>query len=334
MLQQINTILLEWYKSNQRDLPWRSTQNPYFIWLSEIILQQTRVKQGMSYYQLFTTKFPTVFDLAAADEQTVLNAWQGLGYYSRARNLHATSRIIVEQFNGIFPQTFNEIKALKGVGNYTAAAISSFAFDLPHAVVDGNVYRVLSRLFNESTPIDTSIGQKLFQSLADNLLNAHFPANHNQAIMEFGAIQCVPVNPNCETCVLNNLCLARQHKTISLLPVKSKKTKVTAINIDYSICLKNNEILLKKRLGKGIWQHMYEFPQSQSKPEIEPVLTETHLLSHQKLTLSYYQNSISKIDFEESGLEWINIDNLDSYPKPKPIQSFIDIYLHDLKECK
>ncbi|MBU2019335.1 MAG: A/G-specific adenine glycosylase [Bacteroidetes bacterium] len=330
MLQQIKTILLKWYSQNQRELPWRTTKDPYFIWLSEIILQQTRVQQGLSYYQLFTEKFPTIFDLANADEQTVLNTWQGLGYYSRARNLHATSRIIVHQYKGVFPSSFEEIKSLKGIGNYTAAAISSFAFDLPYAVVDGNVYRVLSRVFDEDSPIDSSAGQKLFQNLANNLLNTSFPANHNQAIMEFGALQCVPVNPNCDICVLNQHCLGRQNNRINVLPVKEKKTKVSKVQIDYSIHFDENKILLRKRLGKGIWQHLYEFPHCIDMPKDPPVFSETHLLSHQKLTLNYYRNVNNTIAFEENGLEWVNIKDLESYPKPKPIQSFIDNYLDEL----
>ena len=190
--------ITDWYRQNARSLPWRETKNAYFIWLSEIILQQTRVNQGLNYFLKFQNNYPTVKHLAQASEQQVLADWQGLGYYSRARNLHFAAKIVVNDFNGVFPSSFEDLKKLKGVGDYTASAIASFAFDLPHAVVDGNVFRVISRLYDIETPIDTNEGKKIFDSLAKELLSENPPAIHNQAIMEFGALQCVPANPNCE----------------------------------------------------------------------------------------------------------------------------------------
>ena len=214
-----------WYRLNKRELPWRKTNDPYLIWLSEIILQQTRVVQGLSYYLKFTHNYPTVFDLANASEQDVLKDWQGLGYYSRARNLHATAKVIASEYKGVFPKTFLEIKKLKGIGDYTAAAISSFAFNLPHAVVDGNVYRVLSRVFNIDLPIDSIEGKKYFAQLAKELLPNHDAAIHNQAIMEMGAIQCLPTNPLCDSCPLLEKCLSYHLKNTHERPVKVKKTK-------------------------------------------------------------------------------------------------------------
>ena len=329
MSQIIKTILFSWYQANHRDLPWRKTTNPYFIWLSEIILQQTRVQQGLSYYHRFTTRFPTVYDLANAEEQEILNLWQGLGYYSRARNLHATAKIIVEKYKGVFPSKFDEIIKLKGIGNYTAAAISSFAFNEPNAVLDGNVYRVISRLFNEKTAIDSTQGQKLFQRLADELLNTHSPSIHNQAIMEFGATQCVPVNPDCSQCVLNEYCLGLRFKTVSTLPYKEKRTKVKPISINYMVFQKDYEILLKKRLGKGIWQHLYEFPHLSDCSDLSPISRQTHLLSHQKLDLQYFIVQNLNNCMEEKGLQWVKLEEIHNYPKPKPIQDFINEYILD-----
>ena len=212
--------LIYWYLQNDRDLPWRKTKNPYFIWLSEIMLQQTRVHQGLSYYITFTKEFPTVFDLAKASESKVLKLWQGLGYYSRARNLHHSAKYIAKDLDGKFPSTYEEIKKLKGVGDYTASAISSICFNESQAVVDGNVYRVLSRYFGIKTPINSSAGIKEFKELAQTLIDPKQPGSYNQAIMDFGALHCKPQNPLCETCPLNDSCIALAKKTIKQLPVK------------------------------------------------------------------------------------------------------------------
>ncbi|WP_338761031.1 A/G-specific adenine glycosylase [Bernardetia sp. ABR2-2B] len=255
--------LISWYHQNKRDLPWRDTQNPYKIWLSEIILQQTRVAQGMPYYEKFVENFPTIQELANADEQTVLRLWQGLGYYSRARNLHAAAKYVSEDLNGIFPNNYIEIKKLKGVGDYTAAAISSFAFDEVQAVVDGNVYRVLSRFFGIEKDITVSKNQKEFRELAQKLIDKKQPAIYNQSIMEFGALQCVPKNPNCKNCPLQKKCVAFEKNLIEKLPIKGKKTVVKNRFMHYLVFVNevNSEkkVLIKQRQEGDIWQGLNDF---------------------------------------------------------------------------
>jgi A/G-specific adenine glycosylase len=251
--------LLKWYSANKRNLPWRHSRDPYKIWLSEVILQQTQVVQGLAYYNKFVQKFPKVELLAKAPEDTVLKMWQGLGYYSRARNLHAAAKVIQGQYKGIFPKTFEEIRALKGIGNYTAAAISSMAYDLPYAVVDGNVYRVLSRVFGINTPINSTKGVKEFQELANELLVKNKPGSYNQALMEFGARHCKPVNPDCENCVLNDKCIAFAKNKVAQLPVKLKKTKIKNRYFNYFVLIdKNNNVVVNQRTEKDIWQGLYE----------------------------------------------------------------------------
>jgi len=258
---KFSNTLIHWYLQFKRDLPWRNTNNPYAIWLSEIILQQTRVSQGQPYYEAFITAFPTVFDLANADEQDVLKLWQGLGYYSRARNLHQTAKEIAFSRDGIFPQNYKELLDLKGVGTYTAAAIASFAYNEPVAVLDGNVFRVLSRYFNIHSDIAAPKSKIEFQNLAQELLPEKDANLFNQAIMEFGALQCVPKNPNCQACVFSNSCAALQHKTVSILPIKLKKTKVTIKYYTYLLLKdESNQFIVQQRTGKGIWENLYEFP--------------------------------------------------------------------------
>lgn len=253
--------LIAWYLEHKRDMPWRNTTHPYHIWLSEIILQQTRVAQGLPYYNAFTKAFPTVQDLAQATEEEVLKLWQGLGYYSRGRNLHASAKMIVEEMDGVFPNTYEEIKKLKGVGDYTASAIASISFNEPTAVVDGNVYRVLSRVYGIDTPINSTAGIKEFKALAQELIDKDRPADFNQAIMEFGAIQCKPQNPYCLHCIYNDSCVALQQNKVSELPVKLKKTKVKHKYFHYLYIIdKQEQTIIKQRTGKGIWQGLYEFP--------------------------------------------------------------------------
>lgn len=272
--------LIKWYKTNKRDLPWRNQTDAYKIWLSEIILQQTQVVQGTSYYLKFTQKYPKITHLAAATEDEVLKLWQGLGYYSRARNLHATAKVVKERFKGQFPSNYGDIRALKGIGEYTAAAIGSFAFNLPYAVVDGNVYRVLSRLFGIETAIDSGPGKKEFQALANELLDKKDPAQHNQAIMEFGSQFCKPNNPDCENCIFKTNCFAFKTDRVNDLPVKAKKTKVTTRFLNYVVLIdKNNMIYLNRRAGNDIWQGLYEFYLIESNKELSTL----QLLKHQKL---------------------------------------------------
>ncbi|OGS69419.1 MAG: A/G-specific adenine glycosylase [Flavobacteria bacterium RIFCSPLOWO2_12_FULL_35_11] len=273
-----------WYLQNKRNLPWRSTLNPYTIWLSEIILQQTRVDQGMSYYFKFIKKFPSVFDLAAASEEQVLKLWQGLGYYSRARNLHFSAKYIVNELNGEFPTTYNELLKLKGVGDYTASAIASICFNEPTAVVDGNVYRVLSRYFGLDTAINSSAGIKEFKQLAQQLIDEENPGTHNQAIMEFGALMCKPNNPDCTICPLNNSCYALSKNSIKDLPVKEKKAKIKTRHFNYIVIQSSDHKTKIVKRETGIWQNLYEFPLVESSNFID----EKQLIEHEIFKELFY----------------------------------------------
>ena len=263
--------LIAWYLQHQRDLPWRRTKDPYLIWLSEVILQQTRIAQGTDYFIRFQLQFPTIFDLAAASEDQVLKVWQGLGYYSRARNLHATAHLLVKNHEGNFPENFTALKQLKGIGDYTAAAIASICFNHPHAVVDGNVYRVLSRFFNIDTPINSSQGKKEFSELANALVNKDLPGTHNEAVMELGALICTPKNYQCQQCPLQHSCLALKNKNIEALPVKLSKKKVRKRYFNYLVLdIDETYTVLEKRSGSDIWQNLYQFPLLESQKEIGP----------------------------------------------------------------
>ena len=251
-------ILTSWYEENKRDLPWRHTRDPYLIWISEMILQQTRVAQGYDYYMRFVRRFPDVFSLAEAEEDEVMRLWQGLGYYSRARNLHAAAKSVAEA--GVFPTTYEGVLSLKGVGEYTAAAICSFAYDMPYAVVDGNVYRVLSRWLGIDTPIDSTKGKKLFAEAASELMDKHHPALYNQAVMEFGALQCTPASPDCTSCPLAESCAALQQGRVESLPVKAHKTKVTDRFFYYIYVRMGAYTFINKRTSNDIWKNLYQFP--------------------------------------------------------------------------
>lgn len=259
-MSEIGEALQEWYRQYGRELPWRTTRDAYRIWLSEVILQQTRVAQGTDYYLRFVARFPTVKTLAEASQDEVLKLWQGLGYYSRARNLHAAAIDVTERFGGVFPTDYADVKSLKGVGDYTAAAVCSLAYDAPYAVLDGNVFRVLSRLFDVDIPIDTSAGKRFFAELAEAQLDKKAPAAYNQAIMDFGALQCLPVSPRCETCPLQGRCLASKNGTTALRPVKQGKTAVRERWFNYLHIVCGDEALLSRRETKDIWQGLYEFP--------------------------------------------------------------------------
>ncbi|WP_304145810.1 A/G-specific adenine glycosylase [Mesoflavibacter zeaxanthinifaciens] len=339
-----STKLINWYTVNKRDLPWRNTNNPYYIWLSEIILQQTQVVQGTPYYHAFISQFPTVYDLANANEEDVLKLWQGLGYYSRARNLHWSAKYIVNELDGVFPDTYKDILKLKGVGDYTASAIASICFNEVTAVVDGNVYRALSRIFGIETPINSTPGQKEFKALAQQLIDKQQPAIFNQAIMEFGARQCKPKNPDCSVCPFKTSCLALKENKIDVLPVKLKKTKVTKKYFNFIVIIsKNEKTILEQRIGSGIWQNLYQFPLIETeKPStynnikskignldvLEDVNFDIHLynntdiihkLSHQHLYTKFWIVSIDKSI--ENG---IDISNIKDYPVPILIGNFID----------
>lgn len=259
-MEHFKRSLYRWYNIYKRDLPWRETNNPYNIWLSEVILQQTRVQQGTTYYLRFREQFPTVYDLANAPEDQVLKLWQGLGYYSRARNLHKTAKLISDKYNGNFPSRYSDIIQLKGIGPYTAAAIASIAFSLPYPAIDGNVYRVLSRYFGIETPIDSTQGKKQFQHIAEELISAENPGMHNQALMEFGALQCVPKSPNCNNCPLAQSCFAFQNNKVTMLPVKTKKTKQRSRYFYYYLLEQGDSIYMEKRTQNDIWQNLYQLP--------------------------------------------------------------------------
>lgn len=257
---EIADILIHWYTENKRLLPWRETTDPYRIWISEVILQQTRVVQGLAYFNRFMERFPDVQSLAEAAEDEVMLYWQGLGYYSRARNLHAAAKEIMARFGGVFPDRHEEVLSLKGIGEYTAAAICSFAWKQPFAVVDGNVYRVLSRVFGIDTPIDSVGGKKEFSELATILLDKQRPDLYNQAIMDFGAIQCSPKQPNCLYCPLRDRCVAFSSGLVDRLPVKEGKTVVKPRYFNYFHIHTQGVNLLKRREDKDIWQNLYEYP--------------------------------------------------------------------------
>lgn len=320
--------LLQWFKNNGRSLPWRETNDPYAIWLSEVILQQTRIVQGMSYWERFMAQWPTVNDLAAATENEVLKAWQGLGYYSRARNLHTAARQVMEL--GGFPQTFKELKTLKGVGDYTAAAIASIAFGEPVAVVDGNVYRVLSRYYGIETPIDSTEGKKEFQALAQSLLPINEPADYNEAIMDFGATQCTPNSPHCSACPLCETCVAFREQRINELPVKSKKVKQRERHFTYLYIEYEGKIAIHQRGAGDIWQGLWEFPQEEQLTSSEDSAWKTeaqllqkgvkHILTHQILLADIYLWQPARRPQLPSEFIWIKKQDLENYALPRLIE--------------
>lgn len=288
---KISEIILEWYKKNKRFLPWRETKDPYMIWLSEIILQQTRVNQGMEYYLRFVARFPDVHQLAAADEQEVIKLWQGLGYYSRARNLLAAARQVENEFGGKFPSGYSDLLKLKGVGPYTAAAVASIAYNAPVAVVDGNVSRVLARLYGVQDPVNVPAGGKQVEALAGELLNRGNPGDHNQAMMEFGALQCVPVAPDCLACPVQQFCVAFSNDLVTALPVKQKKAKIRNRYFTYLIIREGVHTYINRRTGNDIWREMYEFPliEHDSAPDEAEILHAASLLTGlegERLTIS------------------------------------------------
>jgi A/G-specific adenine glycosylase len=334
-----------WYLNNNRDLPWRKVKDPYAIWLSEIILQQTRVAQGMSYYLKFIDAFPTVSDLANADEEVVLKLWQGLGYYSRARNLHFSAKYIVNELNGVFPKSYKELLVLKGVGDYTASAISSICYNENAAVVDGNVYRVLARYYGISTAINSTKGIKLFKELAQEILDEKNPGQHNQAIMDFGAILCKPNNPDCDTCPLRDSCVALEKKLVSALPVKEKKIKISKKYFNFIVLkTKNGKTKLVRREGKGIWENLYQFPlvETSNSISVEELIEDkaflkiapsnhsiklynakdwVHKLSHQHLFVKFWVLSTN-----EPEKDFISYDKIEELPVPRIIHKFIEAY--------
>jgi len=340
--------IISWYLSNKRSLPWRDTQDAYVIWLSEIILQQTRVEQGLPYFNRFLEAYPTVSDFAAATETEILKLWQGLGYYSRGRNMLFTARQIEELHAGLFPVSYAELIKLKGIGEYTAAAISSFSSGEAKAVLDGNVFRVLARYFGISTPINSSAGKKQFSELAQFMIHLEDPALYNQAIMEFGALQCKPKSPLCSVCPLQLSCYAKNNDLISMLPVKLKKTSVKIRYINYFVCLDGDHILVNKRIKEDIWQHLYDFPRIETIEEAsvgkEEFLNEVkqkfgsnvsilslmemkHLLTHQIIYVKFFALDNYIINFNiNAEAKWVSWPDFDKLPQPKILTKFINLY--------
>jgi A/G-specific adenine glycosylase len=339
-----NTLIV-WYLQYKRDLPWRNESHPYYIWLSEIILQQTRVAQGLPYYVKFVETFPTVYDLANASEEAVLKLWQGLGYYSRARNLHFTAKEIAFNRNGEFPRTYSGLLELRGIGDYTASAIASICFNEPTGVVDGNVYRVLSRVFGVKTPINSSSGIGEFKELAQELIDTNRPGTFNQAIMEFGARYCVPQNPNCEDCIFSHRCEAKRTNNVAGLPVKIRSRKVKHRHFNYMVVLseKQQATVLRQRRQKGIWQSLYEFPLIETDSELTSEEMEhhsgfrefsaknkvndlilfndapiVHKLSHQHLHTKFWV-----VKTTEQLPQAVPISEINKYPVPVLIENFI-----------
>jgi len=353
--------IISWYEVHGRKLPWRGIDDPYRIWLSEIILQQTRIEQGMSYYQHFTETYPSIRALADASEEQVLKSWQGLGYYSRARNLHAAAKQIMDQFGGVFPSNYKDILSLKGVGKYTAAAIASFAFRLPYPVIDGNVYRLISRLYNISTPIGTTAAYNEFEQVLLKLIDKKRPDLFNQATMDFGSTYCKPTGCHCDDCIFSNSCMAHLHNKVALLPVKAKAPKVRNrffyyFDIEWSTPSLDNQqshfmTLMHQRTGNDIWKGLYEFPLMESETlipqnilkkkaleflqqfsEHPPILLEerrsyTHQLTHRTIHASFFHAILKNVKLENGGNEIIF---LREQIKKLPMSRLIDRYLSSL----
>ncbi|WP_339694864.1 A/G-specific adenine glycosylase [uncultured Roseivirga sp.] len=341
--------LINWYEENKRDLPWRKTKDPYRIWLSEIILQQTRVAQGLPYYERFVEQFPTINDLANASETEVLRLWQGLGYYSRARNLHSCAKMVVNDFDGVFPSDFNELLKLKGIGRYTAAAISSSAFNQPNAVLDGNVYRVLSRVFGIEEDISSTKGPKVFEKRANELLDKEKPNQYNQAIMEFGAIQCSPKSPACGVCPFRDDCFAFNNNKIDSLPVKTKKTKVRKRYLTYLVFQSEEGLWLKER-GKGdVWQGLFDFYLIEENKQIgldevisalqkmgltDSIIGEEsklyeHVLTHQRIFANFVKIELgnedeARLKSNHLEIEKYSLEHINNLPKPVLISKYLE----------
>lgn len=338
--------IVKWYLENRRPLPWRETNDPYRLWLSEVILQQTRVAQGLPYYHNFTTAFPSVRHLAEASEQQVLRMWQGLGYYTRARNLHKCAKAVVKTHQGRFPTTSADLQKLPGIGQYTAAAVASFAFGEKVAVLDGNVFRILSRIFGVDSPINTNEGRKKFLELANELISEKHPALHNQAVMEFGATFCTPHNPRCSECPFQSSCVAYHHDLISVLPLKAGEKKIRNRYFYYLVLQKKNSLLMRKRTAKDIWQGLFDFALiEKDRPVKGERLAEdsrykswfgasagavvsdkyVHILTHQKIHCRFVHLKVAP-SFRpgEEGLRFYTQKEIDRLPKPALISRFLD----------
>ena len=339
---KFNKLILKWYDQNKRDLPWRKTKNPYNIWISEIILQQTRMEQGIYYYNRFISKFPDLESLANSKEKDVLLLWQGLGYYSRARNLYHTAKYIYYDLNSKFPKTYNELINLKGIGDYTASAISSICFEKKQPVLDGNVFRIISRIFGIKDPIDQSNSRKLFKKKTIELLPNSRYGDYNQALMDFGSMICRPKNPSCSTCLISKKCYAYKNELVDSLPVKSKKNKIKTLYFEYLVINNNNRILIE-RIEESIWKNLYQFPvnvsySKKNKTEIRKFFINKFNLETLDLKLinsEYIEHKLSHIIIKSTFWftnEKINIYEgvfttiLEDYPMSKLMHKFIEKY--------
>lgn len=344
---KVSNMLIAWYRENKRDLPWRHTRDPYIIWLSEIILQQTRVEQGMPYFYRFIETFPTIKDFAAAKESEILKLWEGLGYYSRARNMHMAAKEIQQVYSGKFPGDYEKLKKLKGIGDYTAAAIASFAFNLPYPVLDGNVYRFLSRYFGMQTPINSSKAKKEFLIVAGEIMEKKDPSIFNQAIMEFGALQCKPRNPECSTCIFGGSCYAVKNNQVLELPKKTRAKKPRERHFNYLFIRYKSKFFIHKRSIQDIWKHLYELPLIETQTAINAsqlvkqpqykllsgnnkrvklVTCFRHQLTHQTIRATFYELEIVNIipAYLKKNFIQIETENLTQYAFPRLIQKFLE----------
>jgi A/G-specific adenine glycosylase len=333
---QFTDTLLHWYADNQRSLPWRGERDVYRVWVSEIILQQTRVSQGWEYYLRFIKTFPNVKSLAEANEEDVLRVWQGLGYYSRARNMHAAAKSIMEHYGGRFPSDYNSIRQLKGIGDYTAAAISSFAYGLPYPAVDGNVLRIISRIYGIHDNIMEGSTRKHITELCTKLIAKANPADFNQALMDFGSLQCVPKKPACEECPLQSECYAYQHDEVELLPVSIKKIKVKQRYLHFFVFIRNNQILIEKREANDIWKNLYQLPMIETKKAQKlkhKLLFQTkHQLTHQMLHACFYEVSdINTLPPASSQRLTVDTEELNMYAFPQLIVNFLKLHIENTK---
>jgi A/G-specific adenine glycosylase len=340
---EFSQIILDWYDRNARSLPWRGSHDPYVIWVSEIIFQQTRIEQGTGYFLRFMNRFPTLADLASAGEDEVLRLWQGLGYYSRARNMLVTARFIQAELSGRFPEDFDEIRKLKGIGDYTASCIASICFGKVHAAVDGNVYRVLSRAFADRVPVDSAAGKVHYKKLAQELISRDRPGDFNEAMMDLGATVCKPRSPLCDACPLNASCKARKQSIQAELPVKSPALKRSASVMNYFLVHPGNRIVIRKRIGAGIWKGLYEFPMVPGDLNTADLVSECresygleigtvkeisrirHILSHTELDIRFYlAGTVATGEPLGEGLLSVSPGDVGNYPFPKPLVDFLE----------
>jgi A/G-specific adenine glycosylase len=318
--------LIAWYEDHKRDLPWRGETDPYKIWVSEIVLQQTRVQQGWDYYLRFIDNFPNVKALAEADEERVLKVWQGLGYYSRARNMHAAAREIMTNHNGTFPDTYDKILSLKGIGAYTAAAIGSIAFHLPYPAVDGNVIRIVSRIFGVCEDVSQPAVLKRITEICKTQIDSKQPGVFNQAAMDFGAMHCTPKNPQCEECPFQSECYALKNQLVDILPIKKKKAESKHRYFHYTVNLSGNKTIIEKRTANDIWKNMYQFPLTEADSDVfadTPVFSTREILSHQIIHAHFYVKNVKRLPNLSENQTVISFDDIENYPMPKIMTMFL-----------